>query len=286
MVDFEKCFDSIEISSVDRILEYFNFGPNLRDYVKVLFSEFSLCILNNGYTSEHFQVTHGLLQGNPVASYLYLLTGQILNDRITNNHKIKGIKINNEEIKSIQFSDDLNMPLMFDQESLSEAVKELWLFRSQVGLKINLDKSRILRLGALKDSTCILNSHGIPWTNESITILGINIMDDDKMEEENINCLIPKMKSVCDAWKVRDLSIIGKVLVINSLVMSLLVYRLAVIPCLSDSTIKKINKLWSDFIWGRDKRPKISWKILTAKKENGGLNLSDKRIRDLSLKIQ
>lgn len=30
IADFEKCFDSVEISSVDKILEYFGFGPNIR----------------------------------------------------------------------------------------------------------------------------------------------------------------------------------------------------------------------------------------------------------------
>lgn len=100
-------------------------------------------MLSNGYTSEYFPVQRGLLQGNNIASYLFLLTGQILNDRIAQNGKIKGIKVGEVEIKSIQFADDLNMPMLFNQESLSEAIKELKLFQNQVGLQINLDKSVI-----------------------------------------------------------------------------------------------------------------------------------------------
>lgn len=286
VVDFEKCFDSVELSSVDKILGYFNFGSNFRDYIKLLFNQFSLSILSNGYTSEEFGVSRGLLQGNPIASFLYLLTGQILNDRIMMNQDIKGVRINNKEVKSIQFADDLNMPLMFDQKSLSATIQELKLFKQQVGLHINLEKSKIIRMGAIRNSTCLLDSQGIPWSNEMVQILGINITNDKQLEKVNIDPVVDKMNTVCNAWKARDLSLVGKVLIINTLVMSLLVYRMAVIPLLSEQMVKKIKKIWSEFIWGKNKRPKIAWQVLTAKKENGGLNLSDIIYRDMSLKVQ
>lgn len=54
IADFEKCFDSIEYSSVDRVMAYFNFGTQMRQWIKLLFTNFSLCILSNGYTSEYF----------------------------------------------------------------------------------------------------------------------------------------------------------------------------------------------------------------------------------------
>lgn len=210
----------------------------------------------------------------------------MLNDRIVQNPNIKGITVNGEEIKSIQFADDLNIPTLFNQDSLNAIIDELKLFKSQVGLRINLEKSLMLRIGPIKDSTVLLNSQGIPWTNDTVRVLGVDIVQDCHMEKKNMEPLLSKMKIVCDSWKAHDLSLVGKVLVINSLVMSLLVYRLAVIPSLSAITIKKINKIWSEFIWGKGKRPKIAWKILTAQKSNGGLGLSDIAIRDQSLKIQ
>lgn len=198
VADFENCFDSIELRSVDKILHYFGFGPNIRSMVQLLFQDIQLSVLSNGYTTDWFDLERGLLQGNPVASYLYLYTGQLLNDRLMANHSIKGININGQEIKSIQFADDLNLPLLFDQQSLSQAIAELQMFQQQVGLKINLNKSLIYRIGALKNSTCILNSQGIEWTNLQVKILGINVVDDQKLEQANIEPLIDKMRIVCD----------------------------------------------------------------------------------------
>lgn len=94
VADFEKCFDSIDILSVNKVLEYFNFGPQIRKWIALLFCEFNLAILSYGYTSKYFPLNRGLLQGNPIASFLFLLTGQVLNDRISQNEKNKGVVIN------------------------------------------------------------------------------------------------------------------------------------------------------------------------------------------------
>lgn len=256
-VDFERCFDSIELKSVDKILGYFNFGDNIRKWVRLLFHEMKICTSNYGYSSEYFTPTRGLFQGNPISSYLYLLTGQILNDCIQQNRKIKGIVLGDTVIKSIQFADDLNLPLLFDQESLYAVLQELANFKKQVGLDINLTKSVIYRIGCILHSTCILDSKGIPWSNGPIHVLGIDIDSNSKIEQANVEPLINKISAVLTTWKKRDLSLVGKILIVNALVMSLLVYRLSVLPALSANYVKRINKIWSDFVWD-DKKPKIS----------------------------
>ena len=43
-LDFEKAFDSIH-----KGLETFNFGLDLRQWIKVFYTDISSCFLNNGY---------------------------------------------------------------------------------------------------------------------------------------------------------------------------------------------------------------------------------------------
>lgn len=100
-----------------------------------------------------------------------------------------------------------------------------------------------------------------------------------------MDLLLEKAKRIFDVWLARDLGLIGKILVINALIMSLFVYRLTVLPALSKDYIYKINQIWSHFLWN-NKKPKIAWKIVTAPKTMGGLGLSDIHKRDLSLKTQ
>lgn len=152
-------------------------------------------------------------------------------------------------------------------------------------MAINIEKSCIYRIGAISNSTCLLNSHGIKWKNDYLSVLGVDVCDSHLIEENNIEPLINKAQSVINTWKARDLSIVGKALVINSLIMTLFVYRLTILPLLSKQFTSKINKMWSDFLWD-GKKPKIAWPIIIAPKSKGGLGLSDIRKRDVALKAQ
>lgn len=177
----------------------------------------------------------------------------MLHDQIIKNTKIQGILLGDIEVKAIQFADDLNMPLLFKQEVLDAVLAELELFQKQVGLSINLSKSYIYKIGLAKNTSKILFIYGIP-IEESVKVLGIDIASKNEIEKLNVDPLIQKMQCVADMWKTRDLSLVGKVLVINTLLMSLLVYRLSVLPLLSKVYIDRINKIWSSFLWNAKSR--------------------------------
>lgn len=148
-----------------------------------------------------------------------------------------------------------------------------------------MSKSCIKRLGPISGSTILLDSEGIPWTNDVINVLGIDIAEKELVTERNINPVVEKMQRTLKTWESRDLTLIGKITVINTLVMSLLVYRLSVIPTLAQNIVQSVNKIWSQFIWNK-RKPKISWEILTSPKRNGGLSLAHITKRDMALKIQ
>ena len=57
LVDFEKAFDRVEYLSLLKALTYFKFGPKLIEWVKLLFTDFRLCIVNNGLSSDYLTPT-------------------------------------------------------------------------------------------------------------------------------------------------------------------------------------------------------------------------------------
>ena len=59
-VDFEKAFDSVEWSFIEKTLKYYNFGPSLIAWVKLFYTDISSCIQNNGWTSEFFTLGRGV----------------------------------------------------------------------------------------------------------------------------------------------------------------------------------------------------------------------------------
>ena len=55
------------------MIRNFGFGEGIINMIKVLYQDLQLFTTNNGNVSESFTPKKGLLQGNPVASYLFLI---------------------------------------------------------------------------------------------------------------------------------------------------------------------------------------------------------------------
>ena len=98
--------------------------------------------------------------------------------------------------------------------------------------------------------------------------------------------VIVKSKTICDKWYNRNLTLMGRVLLVNSLIGSLYVYLLQVNPSPNEKHINKFHKFIESFLWpGQHTRPKLSLRQLQAQKKNGGLKLVDLRHKDVAIKI-
>ena len=62
-LDFEKVFDSTEWNYIQKCLVTFNFGPQLRQWINVICSDISSCILNNGFATKQSNLGRGVRQG-------------------------------------------------------------------------------------------------------------------------------------------------------------------------------------------------------------------------------
>ena len=91
-VDFEKAFDSIEWSIIEKTLKYYNFGASLVTWVKVFYTDVSSCVLNNGWSSEFFNLGRGVREGCPLSPYLFILCAEILGNTVRTDNEVRGIK--------------------------------------------------------------------------------------------------------------------------------------------------------------------------------------------------
>lgn len=87
LVDFEKAFDTVEWSYLNRILNIFGFEDSFKSWVKILYTDFSSCIINDGFTSNFFNISRGVRQGCPLSPYLFVLCVEILAIAIRQNKK-------------------------------------------------------------------------------------------------------------------------------------------------------------------------------------------------------
>lgn len=77
-LDFEKAFDSIEWNYLQKCLEVFNFGPQLRQWIDVMYNDISSCVLNNGFATKQFNLSRGVRQGCPLSGILFVIGIEIL----------------------------------------------------------------------------------------------------------------------------------------------------------------------------------------------------------------
>ena len=142
------------------------------------------------------------------------------------------------------------------------------------GLKLNVNKATILRVGSLKYTNIQhLENLRFLWTSNSAETLGIIFSNDkQKLIENN---LIPKLNDfvIClTRSNHRKLSLMGKITVAKIFALSKLIYPLNVLNNPPVDILKKIKFEIFNFIW--DSKPdKIKRSVIMQDYKNGGLRL-------------
>lgn len=90
LVDFEKAFDTIEWVYIAKVLEKYNFGPNIRKWIQLLYTNPQSTVINNGHFAEYINLGRGCRQGDPLSPYLFILAIEPLAMAIKNNKKYCG----------------------------------------------------------------------------------------------------------------------------------------------------------------------------------------------------
>ena len=287
LLDFEKAFDRLEYKSLYGALRAFGIPQEYIDNIEILFTDFKLATVNGGFFSDWFSPSREVFQGNCISPYTLTTVIKILAIRLRQNDNIKGIEINGLINLLTQFADNMQMFMKFLQKSLQATIDELTIFEGISGMKVNYDKTAIYHIGSLTNSNAKLYvSREFQWMTEPLVILGLEVSNaENQMCDNNYSELIKKAENVLHCWQVCSLSICGKIQVLNSLVASLFVYRLSVLPCFTQNMLNRLDKMFNSFIWD-DKRPKVKLETLAAPKDNSGLGLMNMKVKDQSLKLQ
>ena len=143
-LDFEKAFDTLEWSLIQKTLISFGYGPSIVQWFKTFYNNSESCILNNGWARNFFLVHRDVRQGCPLSPYLFILSAEILAKGIRKCADIRGLLVKDTEIKLSQYADDTTLILDGSEKSLSEALKILQSFEKVSGLSLNSKKTEAL----------------------------------------------------------------------------------------------------------------------------------------------
>ena len=139
-LDLRKAFDSLEWPFIMKTLDCFNFGGDIKRWVYTFYSNIESTVINNGFRTNWFKPSKGVRQACPLSPYLFILSSEILSNKIRQDPNIKGIKIYENEIKLSQFADDTTL-FNADLASLERALKIINDFGRIAGLSLNVKKN-------------------------------------------------------------------------------------------------------------------------------------------------
>ncbi len=285
-IDFEKAFDYLEWSFIFKVLKCLNFGENIQSWVKMLYTNPVFCVHNNGWQSDFFSLSRGVYQGCPLSLYLFILCAKILSNAVRRDENIKGIKIGDSEIKIIKYADDTTLLMYADANSLNASINLFTNFRMISGLKINTEKTEVMRIGGIAKTNIILDTDtNLKWTDEPTKALGVYFTPSTTdMLTLNYEPVCKKMKSMFDQQLQIDLSLNGKITVTKMLGLSQFTYLLSNIPSSPSTIMKDINNICFKFIW-ENKQDRIKCNFICLPYDKGSMNMNNIMIQEKSLKV-
>ena len=174
---------------------------------------------------------------------------------IRNNPDIKGIKMEKGvEHVLTQFTDDTGLFLMYSEQCINAVIDTLLHVESNTGLKVSYEKTCIYRVGSLKGTNAkCYTKMPLAWSDDDIKMLGVTIKNDVNQDNIDFESTLEKVESVTKSWCNRQLTLMGKTHVINSLMSSQFVYLMAVLPLINSAQIVKFEKLITNYLWNGHK---------------------------------
>ena len=282
-IDFEKAFDSLSHNFLIAALKKYGFGEDFIDWIKILLYKQESCVINGGHTTKYFSLERGARQGDPISAYLFVLALEIFFILLKSNKNVHGIEIFNHEFLYTAYADDTTFFLKC-LDSTKEVLKMLDIFYKVSGLRPNLNKCEIAGLGILKDvKVALCGLKNIDLTKNCIKILGVHFSYNKKLQDDMNFCnTVKNIYNVVKIWRLRHLSLEGKIIIFKTLAISKIVY-LALLTNIPKITLTELNEIQSKFLWNY-KKCKIKHNTLCNEHKNGGLKNVDINFKIISLK--
>ena len=281
LLDFQKAFDTLDWSFIQKTLDLFNFGNVIKRWITTFYKNSESCVMNNGFCTNNFKLSRGVRQGCPLSPYLFILAAEVLATKVRQEQSVKGLNIFGNEFKISQFADDTSA-LCDSLSSVKNLIGIVDEFGKFSGLKLNTSKTKAIWLGPWRDRED--EPFDLKWTKKPVRTLGIFVSyDENGNKERNFTINARNLNTSLDIWRSRYLTLFGRVLIIKSLGIPHLVYSSSMLET-TPETISSVTTSLFDFIW-RKKPDKIKRQVMYQDIIDGGLRVPNMEVMAKSLKL-
>ncbi|GJX47191.1 putative RNA-directed DNA polymerase [Tanacetum coccineum] len=261
-VDFEKAFDSINWNFINDIIGQMGFGVKWRDCILCCLHSGSILI--NGSPSKEFKLSKGLKQGDPLSPFLFIIAMEALHIAIMEAREkgvFTGAEIgkNKVEISHLQYANDALLLGEWSELNITILIRILRCFQVSSGLKVNLNKSRLMGVGVKNDGVKRV-ARSIKCKNASLLFIYLGLPLGSSMRKINSwDPVVSKFHLKLAKWKAKSLSFGGRLTLIKAAMTNLPTYYFSRFKA-PTSVIKLLEQIRRKFFWhGGVEEKKVSW---------------------------
>ena len=263
-LDQEKAYDRVDWNFLINTLKTVGFPTSFLNWLLKYLSLTSIRVRSNSFITDPIIPSRGLRQGDPLSPILYNFSFDVFLNLI--NKKIKGISIFGQPtVKVVAFADDCMVALADKEDTkLLESIVVQYSDMSQAS--VNKDKTEIIHLG---------KKFALPWktpiSKDPVRHLGCfltpNGPDTDLMEFK----ILSKAANRISSWTPRNLSLVGKVHLLNVFILSTTNFLAHGFP-FSTKFIQSFNRISQQFLWSPN-TPPVKIEVCYLPKSQGGMGL-------------
>ncbi|GJX31621.1 RNA-directed DNA polymerase, eukaryota, partial [Tanacetum coccineum] len=280
-VDFEKAYDSVRWDFVVAILKKFGFGDKWCKWILSCLQSSRGSILVNGSPTSEFQFFKGLKQGDPLSPFLFILVMESLHisfQRVVDAGLFSGIMLDTSlSVSHLFYADDVIFMGQWNQTNIDTIIRVLNVFHSVSGLRVNMKKSKLM--GIYVDSSKVehaVKKIGCMALKMSFKYLGSKV--GDRMSRINSwNDVIETMVARLPRWKLKTISIGGRLTLLKSVLGSTPIYHMSMYK-VPKTVLHTMEAIRARFFNGADNNSRksswVSWKQVMASKDAGGLGVA------------
>ncbi|KAI7813124.1 reverse transcriptase [Triplophysa rosa] len=271
-LDFEKAFDRVSHQYLFQVLQKMGFPGRFLTWVGLLYREIISRILVNGNLSKAIDIGCGVRQGCPLSPLLYVACIEPLAQILRRDQWIKGLDIPGTgglTAKTVLYMDDINI-LCTDILSIKRTMDVTDWFGRASGAKLNRDKTQAQFFGPWLHT----ETRGLDLTVKAtdLKILGVKF-DSNGGGSGNWPDLLGKVRQRLGFWRLRQLTLEGKVLIIKTVILPLLLLLCSIFYP-PRFFLLALDRAIFYFLWG-SKWERLRREVMKRAPEHGGKGVPD-----------
>ena len=205
-VDYEKAFDSLDRESLWKLLRRYGAPMKVVNLIRNSYEGLSCRMVHEGRLTEKFEVKTGVREGCLLSPFLFILAIDWIMRAVTNRNR-NGIQWTLwTQLDDLDFADDLAL-LSHNHQQMQAKMSDLYHTSLQIGLTINKQKTKILRINAGTDEPVTTEGAELGEV-DSFTYLG-SVMDKSGETDAEVKTRIGKARSAYNmlkkVWNSREI---------------------------------------------------------------------------------